>query len=106
MQNKIELNDIIISSGTSINSTVYSDTSLWIFGGPSTGTQGQFTKFRLHRFKISESGITDNPTYIKDFIPVQMIATGEIGLYDLVEGKFYSNQGTGSFVAGPERQEV
>ena len=72
-----KLNDTIISSGTSINSTVYSDTSLWVFGGPSKGTQGQFTKFRLHSFKISESGITDNPIYIKDFIPVQMIETGE-----------------------------
>lgn len=27
---------------------------------------------------------------------------GAVGLYDFVEGVFYHNEGTGTFVAGPE----
>lgn len=36
----------------------------------------------------------------REFIPAKRNSDGEIGLYDLVEGKFYGNNGTGEFVAG------
>ena len=44
--------------------------------------------------------IYDGNTIIRDYIPCKN-AGGAVGLYDLVDGKFYGNAGTGSFTAGP-----
>ncbi len=43
--------------------------------------------------------ITDATTgeLIRDFIPVRLNVSGEIGFWDLVEDKFYGNEGTGEF---------
>ena len=39
-------------------------------------------------------------TLLRSFVPCKD-STGAVGLYDLADGKFYSNAGTGSFTAGP-----
>lgn len=44
--------------------------------------------------------IYDGNTIIRDYIPCKN-AGGAVGLYDLVDGKFYGNAGTGVFLAGP-----
>lgn len=44
--------------------------------------------------------IYDNGTLIRDYVP-DLTDDGQVGLYDLVEGKFYGNAGTGSFAIGP-----
>lgn len=41
--------------------------------------------------------IYDNGTLVRDFVPCMSDADG-VGLYDLVNKKFYGNAGTGSFV--------
>jgi len=51
---------------------------------------------RLLYFKIYEDG-----TLVRDFVPVKRIYDGTIGLYDKVNETFYTNQGTGTFIAGP-----
>lgn len=43
---------------------------------------------------------------IRDYIPVKENATGKIGLLDLINNKFYTNNGTGEFIAGPETGET
>lgn len=53
-------------------------------------------KGNLYSFKIYTDG-----NLVRDFIPVKTL-DNRIGLWDLVEDKFYGNAGTGSFVAGPE----
>ena len=45
--------------------------------------------------------IYDNGTLVRDFVPCKN-ASGAVGLYDIVEGQFYANAGTGAFTAGPE----
>jgi hypothetical protein len=45
--------------------------------------------------------IYDNGTLIRDFVPCKN-ASGEVGLYDVVNGVFYENKGSGSFTAGAE----
>lgn len=50
--------------------------------------------------KLFSCQIYNNGTLIRNFIPCKPPA-GAVGLYDLVNGKFYSNAGTGSFTAGP-----
>lgn len=44
-----------------------------------------------------------NNTLQKHFIPCKLIDTGEVGLWELNEDKFYGNSGIGSFIAGPEK---
>ena len=39
----------------------------------------------------------DNGTLIRDFVPC-LSDTDGVGLFDLVESKFYGNAGTGSFI--------
>ena len=45
--------------------------------------------------KISENGIL-----IRNFIPCYRKSDNEIGLYDIVNNVFYTNQGTGEFLKG------
>lgn len=41
-------------------------------------------------------------TPIRKFVPCYRVADGVIGLYDTVEGKFYTNAGTGTFTKGAD----
>jgi len=96
-------------------STVSGDAYLDVNGGrllSSTGAQtttsenvvfftsngywsGKFTEARLYMAKIW----TKDRILKFDFVPVQNIFTGEIGLWDNVSGRFFGNSGTGNFLA-------
>ena len=88
------------------NSNTISDYNIFLFGaGASSSTPHQWTSFgvgKIYKFKIY-NGITgdiSNSNLLRDFVPCKIRATGEIGMYDRVEDKFYSNSGTGIFVEG------
>ena len=51
--------------------------------------------------KIISCKIFSGEVLARDFIPCKN-PSGAIGLYDTVNSKFYSNAGTGTFIAGPE----
>ena len=59
---------------------------------------------RLGKYKLCEIKVLDSTgtTTLYDLIPVKMKSDDEICLYDKVEGEFYTNDGTGDFIAGPE----
>lgn len=38
---------------------------------------------------------------VRNYIPVQRKSDSEVGLYDLANDVFYTNDGTGTFIAGP-----
>lgn len=44
----------------------------------------------------------ENDVLIRDFIPCYRKSDGEIGMYDLITGKFYTNSGTGTFEKGKD----
>lgn len=50
---------------------------------------------KLHSVKIYDNGVL-----VRNMIPVSRVSDAAIGMYDLVNGKFYVNAGTGTFVAG------
>ena len=52
--------------------------------------------------KFSEFIISNNDIIKKDFVTCYRKSDNKPGLYDIVEGKFYTNQGTGDFVKGPD----
>ena len=70
----------------------------YIFAGNWCGQRiEQPTQYKLYYFKIYEG-----EELIRDFIPCYKKEDNTIGMYDTVEGKFYTNAGTGQFIAGPE----
>ena len=70
---------------------------LYIFAGNMAGNVVQPVKMRLSNFTIKENGIV-----LHCFIPVIRNSDNAVCLYDLVNDKFAFNNGTGSFIAGPE----
>lgn len=50
--------------------------------------------------KLYSCKMEDNGALVRDFVPCTD-PSGAVGLYDLVEGKFYANSGTGELIAGP-----
>lgn len=89
---------------TSINSTTYTHTeqtfacpyTLYIFGCNTSDTVTFMCTVRFYSMRIYSSSEDGNDLLIRNFIPVKN-PDGEYGLYDLVDGKFYSNAGTGAF---------
>lgn len=50
--------------------------------------------------KIYSCKIYEGATLLRDYVPVRL---GQVGyMYDKVSGNYFSNQGTGSFVLGPD----
>lgn len=52
---------------------------------------------RLYSFAIRKNGVL-----VCHLVPCRIIATGEVGAYDLVAKSFVGNSGTGTFVAGAD----
>lgn len=69
--------------------------NLSLFGNNLNGSTIQLVSARLYSCQIY-----DNGTLARDYIPCQT-TSGEIGLWDDVNSKFYGNAGTGAFTAGP-----
>lgn len=71
--------------------------NMYIFARNEIGTATLFTSRKLYYFKIY-----DGNTLARDFIPCYRNSDNEVGLYDLVNDVFYTNQGTGVFTYGSE----
>lgn len=52
------------------------------------------------KMKLYSCQIYDNGTLIRDFIPCYRKTDGEIGMFDMANRVFYTNQGTGKFTKG------
>lgn len=78
------------------SSTFQSNYNMYILGINTAGS----TNNQLGSLKIYSCQIYDNDILIRDFVPCKTIE-GTVGLYDIVNGVFYTNAGTGSFIAGP-----
>ena len=72
---------------------------LKLYGDYSTKNNGIFNmcNLRFYYFKVTEG---DN--LVAHFIPCYRKSDNEAGLYDLISGKFYTNNGTGNFLIGGE----
>ena len=76
------------------NFTNYSH--IWLFSRP--GDAGSLSAFgKLYSAKIWSNGT--NLSF--DGVPAKRNSDGVVGLYDTVNNVFYTNSGTGSFIAGP-----
>lgn len=82
-----------------VNAAAYTGaTSIYLFSNhPSNGATPKGGNHRIYYFKLYNQG-----SVVRDFIPCYRKRDDEIGLYDLVEGVFYTNKGTGLFTKGAD----
>lgn len=92
-KNIVEMNGTVIEH---TYGTFQSTGNLFIFAASTSGTMSSPASARLYSFKMY-----DNGTLIRDFVPCTN-TSGTVGLYDMVNGIFYGNAGTGVFTAGVE----
>jgi hypothetical protein len=95
-KNKLYVDDQLKITQTA--STFQLNYNLHLFGYKSPTDQHCNTGiYRMYYFKIY-----DNGTLVRDFVPVKRNSDNVIGLFDIVNNKFYTNKGTGTFTAGTE----
>ena len=93
LRDKKYTNNIDISHA--LTDTFESPVSLTIFALNQNGTKTQHGSLQIFSLKLY-----DGDTLTRDYIPCYRKSDNAIGLYDLVEDKFYVNQGTGTFLKG------
>ena len=87
---QLDNNDVV--SDTNVNSNVVGDT---VYLMNFAGNRHYFTG-NLYRASIKDGGVT-----VRDFIPCYRISDNTVGLYDVLNGVFYPNSGSGTFKKGP-----
>lgn len=94
-------NRFFVSGGsTDYNNVEFTGSSIsnlseYLFATNYNNTADFTSSYKMYLFKM-----WDNNILVRDFIPV-LDYSGVPCMYDRVEGKFYYNQGTGQFIAGP-----
>lgn len=87
-----------ISCGTgNIGNTATSTQTLYLFA-LHTEYQENNLYYQGAAEKIYSCQIYESNVLVRDFVPCYRKSDNEIGLYDLVNGVFYTNQGTGTFL--------
>lgn len=66
-----------------------------IHTGMSVTTNVAYAGMRVSNFKIND---------IMNLYPVYRISDNKPGMYDIVNNVFYTNQGTGEFIVGPDKE--
>jgi hypothetical protein len=84
-----------IENFTALN-TIY----LFACSNNDTGTVNLQASCKIFSCKIYDDGVL-----VRDYIPVQKNSNNEVCMYDRVSNTFYSNAGTGTFIAGEEVSE-
>lgn len=84
--------------GTNSNSYTNPTTRCSLFTLDINGTfdTSLSAKIKLYKYKL----YTDSNVVVQDFVPAKD-RNGTVCMYDLVSGQFFTNAGTGAFVAGP-----
>jgi hypothetical protein len=91
-KNTLTVNGSVLATATA--STFSADINLYLCATNNYGTLQYLASMKLYSCRIYNNGLM-----VRDFIPCRN-ASGTIGLYDLVNGQFYTNAGTGTFTAG------
>lgn len=95
-KNKCYINGELAATAT--YTAFASPVNMYIFNNNNNGSLSGGSSAKLYNCSIYDNGVL-----IRHFIPCKD-TSGTVGLYDLVNGQFYGNAGTGSFTAGAESQ--
>lgn len=84
-----------VSTGISSTKALYANMSdILLLTGSASSTTNRMSS------KIYSCQIYNGSNLVREFVPCKN-PSGAVGLYDLVNGVFYGNAGTGTFTAGP-----
>lgn len=81
---------------TATESTFQTPCALTLMALRRNGSISEYVTGKLYDCKLWDNGVL-----VRDFVPA-MNSSGVVGLYDRVNDAFYTNPGSGAFVAGPE----
>ena len=84
-----------VRESTSYVSSLYKNSSIGLFACKGDTIVESYGHARIYYAKIY-----DNNILVRDFVPVVRSRDDVAGMYDMVEGKFYANAGSGSFETG------
>ena len=93
-KNKCYINGELVFTAT--YTTFASPVNMYIFNNNNNGSLSGGSSAKLYNCSIYDNGVL-----IRNFIPCKN-ESGTVGLYDSVNNQFYQNDGSGTFVAGPE----
>ncbi len=80
------------------NSDTVTISDFYIFHVNPTG----ITSYTINPGRIKYLQLKKDGDTIRDMVSAKRNSDGAIGMYDTVGGRFYTNAGTGTFIAGPE----
>lgn len=95
VSNKLLLNNVALATCSAV--TFVSNYPIRLFAYNRGGNIGEKIAAKLYGLKLS-----DNGSDVANFIPAKRNSDGVVGLYDLVSKSFFTNAGTGTFIAGTE----
>ena len=81
---------------TNRSSEASASTNMFLLALNNVGSAKYFLSAKLY-----SCDIYDNDVLIRSFVPCKN-TSNVVGLYDIVNGVFYQNAGSGSFIAGPD----
>lgn len=91
---KFYLNGNMFTSSTT--QVTKGTTPIYIFTiGNGSGVENRHVLIKLYSFKIYEENVL-----VRNMVPCYRKSDNVIGLYDVINGKFYTNSGTGEFIKG------
>ena len=73
---------------------------LFAYSNADSGSVGAYCNQKMYACQLYSGG-----ALVRDFSPC-VNASGTIGLYDLVNDVFYANNGSGTFIAGAESENI
>lgn len=88
--------DGVLKNQQTLSNVVITDYSMYLMGFHNGGNN-QISRLALYTAKFYING-----ELVRDFIPCYRKSDNEVGLYDIVENKFYTNQGSGVFLKGAD----
>jgi hypothetical protein len=92
--------DLLVSQSFTAQTPTQQQT-MPLFRWRSYSNSGYIFGMRIYRMQLF-----NDSSIIIDMIPAKRKNDGVIGMYDIVRKKFYTNAGSGTFVAGPTKQYI
>lgn len=93
----VRLNGEEVYRNTSHVVPTYGENRLRIFDYTVNGSHNSSYS---HNGRCYYCRIYDEGNLVRDFVPAKRKSDNKLGMFDLVELKFYTNKGTGTFIAG------
>jgi len=82
-------------SSTTVGTDAANPTGLRIFSRFNSGNNTwAYGKAKIKSFQVSEG-----TKIIRDYIPAQRLSDGAVGMYERIDGRFYANNGSGTFTS-------